>query len=269
MSEAPLHIYDGAPKSNRPALLMLHGFMGSGCIFDPFFDQITDFVRPVAVDLMGHGQSPKSADPKDYETARQINQLGQTIAELNLNPFILYGYSMGGRLALQYLLTDYPKPSALILESTHAGIADPKDREQRQRVDAKRAQAITGNFENFLNGWNQAALFQTTAEHQGVLHQRYEQVQRQQDPASMAASLRGFGAGVMPPVWNAIRIWDRPTLILCGSQDEKYRIRTRKLAQAMPDANATHVEIPDAAHRVHADQPEAFINQLQTFITTR
>ncbi|MGM0588781.1 MAG: alpha/beta fold hydrolase [Bacteroidota bacterium] len=269
MSEAPLHIYDGAPKSDRPALLMLHGFMGSGRVFNPFFDQLTDFVRPVAVDLMGHGQSPKSADPKDYETARQVNQLGQTIARLNLNSFILYGYSMGGRLALQYILSDHPSPSALILESTHAGLIDPRDREHRRQVDENRAQAITEDFENFLTSWNQATLFQTEAAQKNLPHHQYDQIQRQQDPGSMAASLLGFGAGVMPSVWNAIRIWDYPTLILCGSQDEKYRIRTRKVVEAMPDANATHVEIPGAAHRVHADQPDAFINQLKTFISTR
>jgi 2-succinyl-6-hydroxy-2,4-cyclohexadiene-1-carboxylate synthase len=268
MDEFNLHVYDGAPGSNLPTLVFLHGFMGSGQLFETFFKELNDRVRPVAIDLLGHGQSPKPADPTAYDAARQVNQLAQALNALALNDFYLYGYSMGGRLALQYLCSDHPKPSALILESTHAGISDPLQREQRVQLDEQRVEAIESDFQNFLTQWEQADLFQTSHSQTNDIHKRYQSVQRTQDPKALAASLRGFGAGVMPPVWNAIRIWERPTVILCGSEDEKYRKLTRQLSETWSDVNAQHIEIPGAAHRVHADQPDAFTNQLKTFINS-
>jgi 2-succinyl-6-hydroxy-2,4-cyclohexadiene-1-carboxylate synthase len=268
MPATALHIYDGAPESDRPVLLMLHGFMGSGQLFKPFFDSLSQVVRPIAIDLVGHGASEKPVDPKAYETAGQVNRLAEVISDLKLHQkeWYLYGYSMGGRLALQYICAEVPLPSALILESTHTGLQDPYEREERQLLDEQRAQSIEQDFDAFLAKWEQADLFHASSLARNEIHHVYRQVQASQRPECMAASLRGFGAGVMPSVQHAIRKWTRPTLILCGSDDAKYRDRTRTLTKAMPEAKVDHIEIPGAAHRVHVDQPKEFIHQLITFI---
>ncbi|MGB8701813.1 MAG: alpha/beta fold hydrolase, partial [Thermosynechococcaceae cyanobacterium] len=49
--------YRSYGQADRPALLFLHGFMGSSEEFVPIMERLATYFYSVAVDLPGHGQT--------------------------------------------------------------------------------------------------------------------------------------------------------------------------------------------------------------------
>jgi 2-succinyl-6-hydroxy-2,4-cyclohexadiene-1-carboxylate synthase len=249
--------------TNLPYLLMLHGFMGSGEVFGAVIEKLMRFCNPVTIDLPGHGKSDGSEDPERYQTEKQLNDLDSILQRLKLNSLILYGYSMGGRLALNMAL-EYPGYfSGMILESSTCGIISDQERKKRAGIDEKRAKEIENDYTGFLKEWMSLPLFKCEnikKEHRSV----YSSVMENQKPIFMAACLRGFGSGSMQPVCGRLTTFDKPVLLLAGSKDEKFVKINRQMEHELPDA-AT-VIVRDACHRVHLDQPGKLVMEIETYI---
>lgn len=249
--------------TNLPCLLMLHGFMGSGKVFGPVIEKLKRFCNPVTIDLLGHGKSDGSEDPERYHTDKQLNDLDSILKRLQLNPLILHGYSMGGRLALNMALA-YPRHfSGIILESSTCGIISDQERKKRAGVDEARAKAIEIDYSDFLKEWTSLPLFDCSNSRKEHLL-TYTSVMENQKPAFMAACLRGFGSGSMHPVCSRLNSFDKPVLLLAGSKDEKFVKINRWMESELPDA--TIMIVPDACHRIHLDQPEKLVMEIETYI---
>ena len=249
-----------------PFLLLLHGFMGSGRSFEHLVDPLSRFVNPVTIDLLGHGKSAGTPDPERYRTDMQVHDLYNLISRLDLNPLCLHGYSMGGRLALQYALRQPVTLSGLILESTHGGSDDKQSRLERNRKDDLRAKAIEHDYESFLNEWQKLPLFDNGIPVERKLKQRYERIQRRQQPEFISASLQGFGAGRMPSVNNELGRLELPVLLLAGEKDEKYVTKMSKMHERLP--NGWFQVVERAGHRIHLENPETYVSKLKSFITS-
>lgn len=250
-------------KKELPYLLMMHGFMGSGEIFLPITDQIKPFCNPVTIDLIGHGKTTGTADPERYRTDKQVGDIKSILDRLRLSPLLMYGYSMGGRLALIVALEHHNLFSGLILESTTCGIKPDTERSERAELDEQRAEAIVKDFSDFLRQWQAKPLFDNKS---GLAEDRksYEKLMMKQNPVYMAASLRGFGSGSMNPVCDRLQSLHLPVLLLAGAEDKKFTGIHRKMENKIPDV--TSKTIPGAAHRVHLDQPGRLVKEIKNFI---
>jgi len=253
-------------KQNRPELpylLMLHGFMGSGRVFEPLMNDLSDFCNPVTLDLAGHGRSTGSSNPDRYKTDLQLSDLKSIISRFRFSQLILYGYSMGGRLALQFVIQHTGFQGGLILESSSFGITGNTDRARRIETDNKRAEAIEKNFSEFLDQWQKLSLFTNDNGHES--HKTlYNKVMKDQKPVNLAACLRGFGSGVMPPAIGKLHDINIPVLLLSGERDEKFISIHKQMESEF--ANAVARIIGGAAHRVHVDQPNLLIKEIEQFL---
>ena len=246
---------------NLPWLLILHGFMGSEEVLEPIIRPLSDFCNPITIDLAGHGKTQTPVRSELFSAERQCNQLHSVIERLQIDNLWLYGYSMGGRLTYQ-LAAKFPGLfRGVIVESAHCGILDYKERKKRVVTDEEQAQKIEQKFDQFLDEWQKMPLFQHTPKPE---KKRYGKIMASQKPELMAASLRGFGAGVMPPVCESFRASKLPACLIAGEYDSKYAERLSDLADTRPDTEF-HI-ISNAGHRVHADQPENMISVLSDFI---
>lgn len=248
-----------------PYLLMLHGFMGDHRVFSHLIDDLITFCNPVTIDLLGHGQTSKPTDPARYNETEQINDICSIIDKLKLTQLFLFGYSMGGRLALKTALEMPEYFRGLILESTNCGVTDPDKRKERQQLDSKWAADIKDDFDNFLVGWKELELFQSPQPTDDTHLQNYREIQSEQSPSALAASLHGFGTGSMTPVCNKLKNFDLPVLLLAGSDDEKYQKINQYLFDQFPNATFSSIR---AGHRTHLDNPPDFLSKLKSFIHT-
>jgi pimeloyl-ACP methyl ester carboxylesterase len=112
----------GDPR--RPAILLLHGFMGSGADWAVAISALDERFYCVAPDLPGHGASLGMPHQGAYTIEGAAQALLALLDELEIERPLVVGYSMGGRLAL-YLALRHPEGcSALFLESASPGIED-------------------------------------------------------------------------------------------------------------------------------------------------
>ena len=251
-------------QNNRslPQLILFHGFMGSGNVFEPLIEEIQLFCNPVTIDLAGHGKTETPANNELFHADRQVAQIKSILDRLSFDRLFAFGYSMGGRLLFQ-LITSHPDLfNGVILESTHCGITFKEERKKRITVDELRAASIVNNFDRFLDEWVDLPLFKHTP---FGSRNRYREIMENQNPECLASSLRGFGAGTMPPVWDKLQEVRHPLYLMAGEYDKKYVDRMSEITKRCNDSTFQIVE--KAGHRVHTDQPEIWIQILKTFIT--
>jgi 2-succinyl-6-hydroxy-2,4-cyclohexadiene-1-carboxylate synthase len=246
-----------------PYLVLLHGFMGSGKVFDHLIEDLKTFCNPVTIDLLGHGQSEGAELHYRFSTKEQVADLGKLISEQLSIPLFIYGYSMGGRLALQLAVHRPDLFKGLILESTTFGLEGETERQARQALDARRADAITGNFEGFLAEWQQKPMFRSDKIDPSLLDNMM-QIQVHQNAFWLSNSLLGFGTGTMPCVKNRLSEILVPVQLIAGNKDSKFLHINNQMEKELMEGSLMVVE--DAGHRIHLEQPEKLNRILKTFI---
>ncbi len=249
-------------NKNKPYLLMLHGFMGSGNAFSHLIAPLSEFCNPLTIDLAGHGKTETPADESLFTTERQINQVLSILNRISFDNLFLYGYSMGGRLAFQ-LAGNHPEYfKGAIIESAHCGIQDEDERDQRRELDFKRAEKIRTDFKNFLDEWLKMPLFTTDKDDHS---EHYFNIMKEQNPKLLSVSLQQFGAGVMPSVCEKLKQIDLPVHLIAGENDKKYV----KLLSSTSELNQnfTFHKAPDSGHRVHIDRPKVLLSLIKSTIS--
>lgn len=251
-------------QSNKrlPYLLMLHGFMGSGRTFSHIIDPLSKFCNPITLDLAGHGNTKSPADPERFTANRQVSQIKSILDRLSFYDMYLYGYSMGGRLALQMLVNHPVYFKGALIESAHCGIRDANKRAKRRTIDKERAEQIRENYQKFLQNWIKMPLFQVQGKKSSF---QYLDIMKSQNPELMCTSLQSFGAGSMPEICGELKKLRKSITLIAGEYDKKYVELLSSIAETNP--NFSFNEVPEAGHRVHADQPIALIRIMKSIIS--
>lgn len=248
-----------------PYLVMLHGFMGSGENFEHLIPELKSFCNPVTIDLLGHGKSEGAELHYRFSTKEQVADLTKLIREQLAIPVYLYGYSMGGRLAMQLALHRPDLYKGLILESSTFGIESENERQARQALDAKRSDDLAGNFSGFLVQWNEMPLFKSSTAESELLY-KVRQIQENQNPFWLANCLQGFGTGTMPCVRDRLGEFRVPVHLIAGEKDSKFVHINRTMEKEIADAKLHAIK--DAGHRVHLDKPGALVSVIKGALIT-
>lgn len=115
---------DGEP------LLLIHGLMASGAMYDPLVELLRDRFRMLIPDLRGHGKSGSLDGP--YDVAALASDLDIVLSEAHFDRCAVMGYSHGGAVAQQLAHTRPAAVSKLILACTYAcNVAT-----RRERIEA-------------------------------------------------------------------------------------------------------------------------------------
>lgn len=249
----------------HPAVLFLHGFMGSGADWETIEEALVRSFYCIDVDLPGHGRSVGLAGPEAYTMAGAAAALGAVLDAAEVARAAVVGYSMGGRLALYFALHHPDRCRRLVLESASPGLASEIDRDARRGVDEARAVRLeTGDFEMFLKAWYTQSLFATLGRHAGLVDAMIAG-RLQNDPQELARSLRGMGTGRQPALWERLAALRVPTLAVAGALDGKYVEVAERMAVLIP--NVRTAIMPNAGHNVHAEFPETYQDLLKAFLT--
>ncbi len=255
--------YTVSGDPHRPAILFMHGFLGSSADWADTISALDERFYCVAPDLPGHGAS-LGLPPEYYTIEGTTRALLDLLDGLEISRAALAGYSMGGRMALYLALRHPERCSRLFLESASPGVVDAAEREARRVADEERARRLeSGDFEGFLADWYRQPLFASLSRHEGLV-QKIIEARRRNDPAELARSLRGMGAGSQPSLWEVLAGLQVPTLAVAGALDEKYAGISRRMAVLNPGMRTAVV--PGAGHNIHLEAPEAYLALLQDFL---
>jgi pimeloyl-ACP methyl ester carboxylesterase len=216
-------------------VVLLHGFAGTRHGWDLVSRRLApERYRPLALDLRGHGDA-RDARPITFDA------VVADVAAAGPERFVLCGYSLGGRVAL------------------HVALAHPLRAERRAADEALAADAERGTIETFAERWMHQPLFAGTPP-EAARHWHADLMRN--DPAALAAVLRGLGAGVMTPLWDRVGELRMPVTILAGERDGRYAALGRRLAAALPDARL--LVVPGAGHGLPREAPQAVAAAIAT-----
>jgi 2-succinyl-6-hydroxy-2,4-cyclohexadiene-1-carboxylate synthase len=226
---------------------MLHGFGGTARHWDRLAVLLDrERYSPLALEL---------ADARPLSLAGALDMVGAVGAAR----FTLCGYSMGGRIALHAVATMPERVSRLVLISTSAGIEDEEVRLARASSDEALARKIElGSIEDFVLMWRATPLFASDPE---WVQDAVAEDERRLSPEQVAATLRAYGAGRLPPLWRDLSGIETPVVVLAGERDTAYCELGARLAQALPRAELRIVR--GAGHRVALEAPEAVLAALR------
>jgi 2-succinyl-6-hydroxy-2,4-cyclohexadiene-1-carboxylate synthase len=252
------YVASGAP--GRPAVVFLHGFLGSSADWKDTTAALGAGAFCVAVDLPGHGASV-GLPPAAYTFEGAARRVLGVLDDLGLERATFAGYSMGGRLAL-YLALHHPgRCEGLFLESASPGLEHEGERAARRAADEEKARRLEmEDLEEFLRDWYRQPLFASLARDERLLERTIE-ARLRNDPLELAKSLRGMGTGSQPSLWGELKGLGAPALTTAGELDAKFVGTSRRMASLAPRMRIAVV--PGAGHNVRAEVPEAYLTLLE------
>jgi len=252
-------------QGSGPTVVLLHGFTGSASTMADIGQRLGPR-RQLRIDLIGHGQSASPDNPRHYSMHATIRQFAGVIETLADQPVDLLGYSLGGRVALSLLVArpDLVRKATLI--GATPGLRSVAERAERVAADEDLAKSIeTEGIEAFVDRWMALPMWETLQ--RAITADSWAESRRQRlssNPLGLANSLRGVGAGAMPPLFDQLPTIATPTQLVVGELDAKFSA----IAAAMAELAATCEvsTIADAGHATHLEAPQATANTIIGFL---
>ncbi|SFE37208.1 2-succinyl-6-hydroxy-2,4-cyclohexadiene-1-carboxylate synthase [Alteribacillus iranensis] len=247
------------------ALLLLHGFTGSGQTWEYLIDDLKEDYFVIMVDIIGHGQSDHPRDVRKYDIKRVAGDIKAILHDLNFSSAHVLGYSMGGRLALT-LACLYPEiVRSLILESASPGLKTREEREKRRHHDKKLANEISDKgISAFIKKWENIPLFASqnklpVEQKQAIRSQRLKNTE-----VGLANSLLGMGTGAQPSWWDFLPRLNMQVLLITGELDVKFCEIARAMAREINSVK--WVTVNDTGHTIHVESPQKFGTIVKEFL---
>lgn len=241
-------------RGSGPPLVFQHGFLGGGACFEPqlaFFARYHDVIAP---DLPGFAGSADQPYPGSVEGLAEA--LIGLLDSLGIGRFCLVGHSLGGLVALQTALDHGDRVERLVLYGTSCRGAMPNRHESFAETAARlEAEGVEPTAERIAKTW--FADGETAAAYRQCL-----EIACATPKETCIACLESL------PQWDvAGRLAElrMPTLVVRGARDRSYS-RAEALALHGGIAGARLWEVPDCAHCLHLEAPEAFNRALRAFL---
>jgi pimeloyl-ACP methyl ester carboxylesterase len=248
---------------DRPVVCFLHGGSAHAHWFDHVTPALAGRFHMVALDQRGHGES-EWARPPAYATESFASDLLGVFDAFGWRRAALVGHSMGGHNAMSFSAWHPDRVSALVIVDSRPSI--PVDRLDRLRTRGMvtlrpypTQEAAAASFRLLPRETVADPALLAHLGRSGVVERDGHWVYRF-DPASN---------GQRQPVdaWTLVDRIAAPTLVVRGELSPNFtREMADKLRAAIPGAQ--YVEIPGAYHHLVLDNPQAFVQAVDAFLTT-
>lgn len=238
-------------------LLLIHGLFGSADNWRGIARQLAKTRRVISVDLRNHGRSFHHAQ-QNY--ALMATDIANTLDKLDLKKVDLLGHSIGGKVAMQFA-ADYPSRlnNLIVVDIAPRQYPDSHSQilknlmalnlaqfNQRREVDTALASSIEDKTIRSFLLTNLATI-------DGKLDWRI----------NLNHLLCNY-----PALLQAVKLAEpvsQPTLFISGAHSDYISAVDRQQIRKN-FSNVRLVSIANAGHWVHADQPDAFCQTVESFL---
>jgi pimeloyl-ACP methyl ester carboxylesterase len=271
-----LHYVDWG-NADKPLMVLVHGGRDHARNWDRVALHFRSEYHIIAPDLRGHGDS-EWARGSEYSMIEYVLDLAQLLEQLTAFPAILIGHSLGGGIVLQYSGV-YPQRVARVVgieglgPTPAASLARPPHQRMQawiseMRTFAGRRMHRYATFTDAVRRMREANPRLTEAM---AIHLTLHGTTRCED-GTYTWKFDNYVRASSPYDFNmedARAIWERitcPTLLIRGSDSRASDPEQDGRASAF--RNRQVITIDHAAHWVHHDQIEAFLQVVETFLSS-
>lgn len=250
-----LHLYYELHGTQGPYLLMVHGLMSSRAQWIPNLKALTEFCRPVIVELFGHGRSPSPKNPEAYSPENYVRDFETIRREVGLENWFVCGQSLGAALTLRYSLLHPGKITAQIFTNSRSALSDAGENENTERLVRSMLEGGRGSLDRFpLNPSRSRFL---DPEIKKALVEDIDLI-----------DMEGFANNLIHliprcSVRNLLREITVPTLLVAGRFDERF---SPLVPIAMENIPALEFVELDGGHAVNIDAADRFNEALRAFV---
>ncbi len=245
--------------ADAPFLLMVHGMMSSRAQWGPNLAALSRVVRPVVVELWGHGRSPSPDDPAAYTPDAYLRAFEALRGELGAERWMLCGQSFGATLTIRYALRFPERVLAQVFTNSVSALVGPDAEARARRGVAKMAAAVEARGRAAIDA-----------------HPPHPRNARRLSPAIQDALVRDADAldpaglvhhlRVTAPVASLHAEVGRlrvPTLLVCGEREGRFERYRRFAGQTIPGLEVAGLE---AGHAVNLEAAAGFDDAVTAFL---
>ncbi|QED38327.1 alpha/beta hydrolase [Antarcticibacterium arcticum] len=127
-------IYYTAKGTGNP-LVLLHGFLESSKIWEPFMEGLAKKRQVICIDLPGHGKTGIIEEVHSMELMAQV--VKGVLDHLGIDKATFVGHSMGGYVSLAFLELDPQSTAGLVLMNS-----TPEEDTAEKRINRDRSVAV-------------------------------------------------------------------------------------------------------------------------------
>ncbi len=255
--DAPPQELTGGPRlhyevhdGDGPYMLLVHGMLSSRAQWMPNLAALSEFSRPVVVELWGHGRSPTPDAPHYFLPGGYVDQFELVRRELGVEQWLLCGQSLGASFTLLYALEHADRVVAQVFTNTNSALAQPRSPERTGYVSQQLAQLRSGGRsaidEHPMSPLHNRKLSPElrdalTADIGRITIEGYAAMMEHTQPAS--------------PLGHRLDENVVPTLLVVGEREERFGVLREHAERSMPQLEVVGL---DANHAVNINQAEGF-----------
>ncbi|MFN3217692.1 MAG: alpha/beta fold hydrolase [Acidimicrobiales bacterium] len=238
------------PDDRGPALLLIHGLGCDRSIWDPLIPRLATRRRVLAVCCRGSGGS-RPHDDVAWSTADMAGDVARLIEDRSLSSVDVIGLSMGGTVALQLALDRPELVGRLAVIGSFAGFADEVrpflDAEMKRVAGESMRESAQRRIETAFSEDVDTRMLSWVVDMVARMHKPWYE---RQVAATFAFDVRNRLGEIMAP-----------TTVIAGSADRTVPVEmVREVADGI--SHARFVELDEAGHFVHLEEPDRLIAAL-------
>ena len=249
---------DYIDEGTGPPLVLLHAFPLNRRMWEPQIRAFSKSLRTIAMDLRGHGESPRGRTPHTLDDfAADIHSL---LDDLNIQKATLVGLSMGGYILMAFYRLYPDRVRGLVLADTRAQADTPDGRAARYEMIRTADTLGTNAIADIMIP---RLLSPHTVKTNPDLVASVRRMIVHNSVETIVSDLRAMAERHdSVPLLATIA---RPTLILVGELDQSTPPSDAKLmAERIPGAQLAI--LPGASHLSNLEATEAFNRAVLSFV---
>lgn len=247
-------------------IVLLHGFMQDASSWLPVAEALATRYHVTAPTM-----EPLLEDEATLEALAEgvHGVVQQALLHTRTRKAVVVGYSLGGRVALEYARR-YPDTLAgLVLESASMGPRTEQQRSAMQRRNLAWADQIheAETMEEVVAAWEAEPLFESQRRLASSALAAQRKMRLRMDKEKLSWIMRRAGSHTMPPSADALAMLvdlGVPVLYAAGLRDGKYAEEANRLDDL--GAELVHTARFACGHNVHLESPVAYAERLLEFM---
>ncbi|MHA2334605.1 MAG: alpha/beta fold hydrolase [Candidatus Hodarchaeales archaeon] len=233
------------------SIVLLHSYLSDYRMWydDGYVEYLSKNNKVIAIDIRGFGKSSKPHESGAYAEQYLVGDVLAVLNQESLQKTIVYGYSMGGRIAYACLKHAPDRITSAIVGGMH-----PYELDDLKPLLLEQNKDLAKGWDYYIDKAEQRV---------GEFTDEYKQMIHQNDPKAIIAfneyllEMTGFSDETLKNITC-------PVLLYSGTEDKVINERLKQVSTLIP--NSVHFEIPGANHQQAFMQKEIVLPRVDEFL---